>query len=774
MNKTSGEELTEALRSLAQAYAPGAQVAPCAVLWPDPEREWLGVLPQLQKLMPELYVLESYAPEERRGPALWLRCIEARVVEGAPPAGTVPIFYLPGMSRDTLRNAEDCTQEVAALVELQYRGTLWMHLNGREWTPYAFLVSKNGGLELDVAKDQATKDALAGALPALLELPVSQLRNRRLDAEYFNGLLAPDATGLLLRWLAEPEAFQKSRTAAQWNAFCQLCKTEYRFDPVKDGPLKGTRLLAGRDALWEKVWARFAEAPASHPGLPACLRRAAPAEATVFESAEIWPDVNEREEGNLLRALETLADRPQGKAALGLAELELQHGVRREYPWQKLGLSPLATALAPLARLAHLCQSSHGAPTAEAYADYYALTGWQVDAAALATMAACGAQEHHGPLLGALRAVYLPWLEATSRHLQNLVQQKPSAVGKRHAPLQPAPGRVILFSDGLRMDVARLLADKLAEAGLECAADWEWSTIPSVTASAKPAASPVSTEVQGAAAGDPFSTRSRTGNQPMNQDRFLAALKTAGWQCLKADETGDPAGSAWAEAGTLDKRGHNEGWKLARSVGTEVDDLNGRITRLLKAGWKEVLVVTDHGWLLLPGGLPKVELKASLADHRWGRCAALKEGADPGVPVLPWHWNNSVFIATPPGAGCYRASMEYTHGGVSLQEMVTPLLKVTSGGTTAGPARLSNHKWSNANCRVSTRGEVSGMSIDVRTTQTDADSSLLAGGQPKKIGANGAVTVYLENDADAGRKAEIVLLDSTGKVVDFLPTTLGE
>lgn len=41
-------------------------------------------------------------------------------------------------------------------------------MNGKDWTPYAFLVSKHGGLGLDVAKDQATLDALAGALPSLM------------------------------------------------------------------------------------------------------------------------------------------------------------------------------------------------------------------------------------------------------------------------------------------------------------------------------------------------------------------------------------------------------------------------------------------------------------------------------------------------------------------------------------------------------------------------------------------------------------------------------
>src|ERR1017187_2876677 len=204
--KTLAEHLGAALRTAAQAYAAGDQVAPCAVLWADPERLWECVMPELQPTLPELFLLGTYAPEKRTGPALWLRCIEARVVEGAPSAGTTPIFYLPGISREKLRAAEDCPQELAALVELQYRGVTWVHVNGKEWTPYALLVSKHGGLGLDVAKDQATLDALAGALPKLMAEPISHMQ-RRLDSEFFNGLVAPDATGLLLRWLNDPVAF---------------------------------------------------------------------------------------------------------------------------------------------------------------------------------------------------------------------------------------------------------------------------------------------------------------------------------------------------------------------------------------------------------------------------------------------------------------------------------------------------------------------------------------------------------------------------------------
>lgn len=253
---TVAEQLAATLRTAAQAYAAGDQVAPCAVLWPDPDRLSESIMGALQPMIPELFLLGSYAPEKRSGPALWLRCIEARVIEGAPTPGTTPVFYLPGISEEKLRAAEGCPPELAALVDLQYRGVMWLHPNGKnskEWTPHAFLISKQG-IGIDVARDQATFEALAGALPSLLVQPLSQLQNRRLDSEFFNALVAPDATGLLLRWLSNPETFKQGRSDAEWKAFCQQCKADFRFDPVKEGPLKAAQLLAYRGNAWTNVW----------------------------------------------------------------------------------------------------------------------------------------------------------------------------------------------------------------------------------------------------------------------------------------------------------------------------------------------------------------------------------------------------------------------------------------------------------------------------------------------------------------------------------------
>jgi hypothetical protein len=68
-------------------------------------------IPTLMKAVPELYVLGPYAPEKRQGPVIWLKCfVERTLPDVSPPAGVVPILYLPNVSRQDLRAGGDCPQ----------------------------------------------------------------------------------------------------------------------------------------------------------------------------------------------------------------------------------------------------------------------------------------------------------------------------------------------------------------------------------------------------------------------------------------------------------------------------------------------------------------------------------------------------------------------------------------------------------------------------------------------------------------------------------------
>ena len=218
-------------------HAPG-EVAPVAILWPDPDMQWSGLIPQLRHLMPELIVLGPFAPKDRQGPAIWLRCMIERVlVEPSLPENRVPIIYMPKISRQILRTVDECPDNLKPLVELQHRGIVWCQRNGRDWTVEAFMVSEESGLGLDVAKDNATRRAMAGALPQLAVASLFRLRGKRLEAEDFDRLMVEDTPRNLLEWLSEPKETRARWDDGRWTAFCSRCKAEYGFDPEKDGEL---------------------------------------------------------------------------------------------------------------------------------------------------------------------------------------------------------------------------------------------------------------------------------------------------------------------------------------------------------------------------------------------------------------------------------------------------------------------------------------------------------------------------------------------------------
>jgi hypothetical protein len=105
--------------------------------------------------------------------------------------------------------------------------------------------------------------------------------------------------------------------------------------------------------------------------------------------------------------------------------------------------------------------------------------------------------------------------------------------------------------------------------------------------------------------------------------------------------------------------------------------------------------------------------------------------------------------------------------------MVTPVLCVVADQAAASAARLSDGKWTGARCRISLQADSTGFRVDVRIHPSDPNTSLLTDKQSRETAGNGKVTVFLEDDADIGLQAEIVLLDADGQVIDTLSTTIG-
>jgi hypothetical protein len=335
-------------------------------------------------------------------------------------------------------------------------------------------------------------------------------------------------------------------------------------------------------------------------------------------------------------------------------------------------------------------------------------------------------------------------------------------------------GVCILFADGLRFDVGQRLVAMAGERHIEVSSGWRWAALPTVTATAKPAASPVAGKLRGSRLESDFCPETVDSGVSLTIDRFRKLLSAEGFQVIGPAETGDARAKnarGWTEYGEFDKLGHKLQGKLAARIEDQLELLLERVQGLLEAGWKRVRVVTDHGWLLVPGGMSKVQLPKYLAESSWSRCASIKDSSHVEVPVAGWSWNPQERFAYPPGVHCFVVGHEYAHGGVSLQECVIPVLAFASTGALAGVVvAITEVRWVGLRCRVTVQPAAEGLLADMRTKANVSNSSIT---EPKALDAEGRAALLVADDSLQGTMASLVIVDASGRVVCKEATTVG-
>lgn len=760
-------------------HNPDVQAAPCCLLWPDKDRQWEASIPLLRGELPELLTLGSYDLPTRNGPAIWLRCVVSGLDEQTPLIEDhTPILYLPGVSRQELRAVETCPDHLKAIAELQYRGVFWSQVNSRDWTIFAFLISNQGGLGLNVAHDNDTKNALMLAINRLLEEDIDTLRNKRLDKDFFNELASgKDVPKDILMWMDDSERFKMSRDENAWRAFIEICVSQFSFNPEKAGTIAAAKLLANHQGPWVTVWDRYREAASRYPFIPDLIRKAQPPMFDLFsdvESAGGWPQWNDSEEKDLLTRLLSCANKPPHEARVEIQKLEDKHGARRKLVWAELGNAPLAMALKPLTQLAKLTEQELPSASVKDLEEAYRVTGWKADSAMLDSLSISSSEEIHKAVSSVVQVLYSSWVENAARRLQALVQ-KTSYPGDRNTrtEIKYSDGTCVVFVDGLRFDTAKLLKEMLESDDREVEENLFWSTLPSITISGKAAVTPVSALLDGS--GDPkeFIPGVAGSDYSLKGGYHLRKLLVdEGWQILEKHESGDVKGRAWCEVGNLDHEGHDRGWRIALHLDALLKEVKERVLSLCEAGWKTIKIVTDHGWLLLPGGLPKTDLPSYLTETQSGRCASIKSGADSGQMIYPWYWDNAWDVALAPGISCYRAGEEYQHGGLSLQECLTLQLTIKSGNTSSDTFSGSlDLIWKGLRCNVVADGDVFGLRVDIRLEPGIASTSVVL--DTKTFKDNGTTSVVVENEDLEGESASLLLVDTNGNVIYQMDTVIG-
>lgn len=670
--------LVNQLRECAR-YNSQVQVPPAVVLWTDEARQWQAAMPIIKRYLPELLELGAYQPDQRTGPAIWLKCMMAGTFALASwPVDAVPILYLPGVSRKDLRAIDQCSLSLQPLAELQYRGCWWAYNTaGRDWSVASFLSNPKVGLQLDVAKDGRTQQAMLEVLPDLLEAQAVSLQGKRLEASDLYALAGGDPIKNLLAWLNEPEATQTEwQKSNQWQHFCGQCRDAFGIDPGQAEVSSRLSLLCEAQGPWQAVWERLVDTAAHHPLLIKALHQVQPSEL-LFEPAH-YPFCNQCEEQRLAQTLTALVAEEVANIRSRLASLDAEHAPRREWLWAGLGLSSWAMLLAPMNQLAELTRQPLGGPDITTMANYYQEKVWQTDALALQVMALASDNAMEQVAAQLLAKLYTPWLEAVTLHFQQLVKSQgyPGGQGVRE-PVAPYQGAsiVLFFIDGLRLDIGHRLQHLLEQETLQATLKTRWSALPSLTATAKAAVTPLSPLLTGDLENDDFIPQFADTGVPFSSHHFKKGLAQAGWQYLEGHDCGEPEqGKAWIQCGDLDNLGHERQQSLPKYIEPVLKGVVERIVSLLDAGWGRVHVVTDHGWLWAPDKLPKADLTKHMTELRTPRCAILKGNAQSDYLQCAWHWNSAVRVAMAPGISLFQTGDYYNHGGVSLQECLTPEL----------------------------------------------------------------------------------------------------
>ena len=770
MNQSIYDKVIQALKQ-AENHNSNLMVKPEVILWPDPENQWMDVMDILQKTLPHLLTYGSYKPVKKQGPAIWLKCMIAKMLPEADwHTDAIPIIYLPGVAKNDLRNVENAVFNFQPLLEYQYTGTLFIQENGREWSILSFVENASIGLGIKVTKDNATKDALKKTLRTIFQDRDVLAQKSVIDADYLNNQLFPDIIPTILKWMCKGDALFQNMDAGMKDVFTNLCKSQYEFEPDHKNIKAIAEKLGAQKNLWKYVWQLYATAPQKYLEIEALLRLAKPADlgTGIFAlPAESWPQVNELQEEALALAMIKLAKLDTLKALSTLLELEKEHSFRRDWVWCELGKSCLVNSLYFLIQMASKTTDLYSFASIENLKNYYVTSGYLVDQNMRKSFASVKTQKDKAIVKSIIQLFYQPWLQSITNKFQKLVEIDATIFTSQTAMVETET--FVLFVDAFRYELAQEFCERLQKHDLKVMMQTGWSAIPSLTPTAKPAVSPIASAVSTHSGIIEFRPHLQNGKDLLTPV-FREELKANNFKLVTNPNDIDKDEKYWQEIGDIDTKGHEEQGDMVKRIEELFDQVQESINVAFERGIKRIKIVTDHGWLLLPGGLPKTQLHAGLTETRWGRCALIKEGASTNLLHLPWRWNPSVFIAYAPGISFFKANEEYAHGGISLHECLVPTIIIENPNTRNIEAEVKVVKWVNLKCSIQTSDVPDGYSIDIRTKYNDAKTSIVL--SKNKTLSQNTVTLMIDDTAE-NQAATVVLLDVNERILDKKPTTVG-
>lgn len=211
-NLTFLDILVKSIKSAA-SFKPEEEIAPCAILWPDGEREWEPIISRLREHLPVL-TLGEYDPNTLTGPPAWLRCMLAQSLPNRLAPNVIPVLYLPGVNSIELCNLHQRPNHLGSIIDILFRGALWVNGDCQDWHIHEYFQSTDFGLGVEIRDDDYTIKAMRRVLPALCDLKIEKLNeNEPWKARDFEDLVS-DITKMIAMGESADMEF---KSTARWS-----------------------------------------------------------------------------------------------------------------------------------------------------------------------------------------------------------------------------------------------------------------------------------------------------------------------------------------------------------------------------------------------------------------------------------------------------------------------------------------------------------------------------------------------------------------------------
>lgn len=435
-----------------------------------------------------------------------------------------------------------------------------------------------------------------------------------------------------------------------------------------------------------------------------------------MESVDVTAGV---EEVALLEAGRLLKD-GQWAAAGALAETRLRSSwwaqpnrlVHHDYPirWRAVAaLAELNGALsAPLPPLSTLA----------AVVDWYESTGWESDAAyrqaeLLRVTAGADLNEFDGVFVSS-RKRYDEWLDGVLRSTADGIAADAHVPDGRQQrrihrdEVRQQPGTAYVLVDALRYELGRDLATRLGRLNAAVEVRSAVAAIPTITSIGMAAVTPGADERFDVELGADSRLVVQIDGQPVRTvsdrvKRFEHAHgkvadvpldKLAQYSNRELKKRIDGAALVVVRSTEIDADGESD--QLAASWGsfdTTLDVLQTAVARLLHAGIHRVVITADHGFLAVRqvGEELKIDKpptgNGELHRRAWIGAGGTKSDSTIKVPLSDFGIGGGLDIIAPRGLGVFVAGggLQFFHGGLSPQELIVPVITVTSDEVTSEP-----------------------------------------------------------------------------------------